>query len=242
MSKSEKTTLTREKFFKVAIIRLRDKSKSLGIHSVFSGFNEAFREHFKEDPIKVTQELAGAGKIETRFVKGGVMIYLPGEAPKLRGDVGKAALAKILNEPSEDNRGLVDSAVAHVAPGDPKLFPEGFVETSAPRESFEVAVPGSALQVDANLKNIVLNSARSFRYEAKNPSQAKYIVYAHRIGEKTVRVPKDNQVVFKAVTSYEHYCKEIREQSFNFLLSRTGTDAVAQVLSGEVAIRLGLKA
>ncbi len=39
--------LSHEEFVKRAIIKLRDISKSRGIHSVFSGFNQAFRIYFQ---------------------------------------------------------------------------------------------------------------------------------------------------------------------------------------------------
>jgi hypothetical protein len=53
-----------------------------GIHSVYSGFNEAFRKHFGTNPIEATSRLAAEGKIETRPFKGGAMLFLAGEAPK----------------------------------------------------------------------------------------------------------------------------------------------------------------
>jgi hypothetical protein len=84
--------LTHEEFFQEAIANLRTPGKSRGIHSVFSGFNQAFRDYFSEDPIAVTQRLAADGKIVTRPVKGGAMIYLPEEAPQQP----KSVLAKIL--------------------------------------------------------------------------------------------------------------------------------------------------
>ena len=53
-----------------------------GIHSVYSGFNEAFKKYFKdENPVDVTNKLAGEGKIVIRPVKGGVMLYMPEDAP-----------------------------------------------------------------------------------------------------------------------------------------------------------------
>jgi hypothetical protein len=53
-----------------------------GIHSVYSGFNEAFRKYFSTNPVEATSRLAAEGKIETRPFKGGAMLFLPGEAPK----------------------------------------------------------------------------------------------------------------------------------------------------------------
>lgn len=80
--------LNQEDFIKKAIVSLR-KDSYKGIHTVYSGFNEAFKKYFdNEDPIKATNKLAEEGKIVIRPVKGGVMLYLPEEAPtiKARGD------------------------------------------------------------------------------------------------------------------------------------------------------------
>jgi len=73
--------LTEEEFVTQAIRKLR-KDPYRGIHSVYSGFNEAFRKYFGTNPIEATSKLAAEGKIETRPFKGGMMLFLPGEAPK----------------------------------------------------------------------------------------------------------------------------------------------------------------
>jgi hypothetical protein len=72
--------LSQADFVRRAITTLR-KPPFKGIHSVYSGFNEAFRSYFADDPIKWTNQLAGEGVIEIRPARGGVMLYLPGEAP-----------------------------------------------------------------------------------------------------------------------------------------------------------------
>jgi hypothetical protein len=77
----EERKLTEEEFVLQAIRKLR-KEPYRGIHSVYSGFNEAFRKYFGINPVEVTSRLATEGKIETRPFKGGVMLFLPGEAPK----------------------------------------------------------------------------------------------------------------------------------------------------------------
>jgi uncharacterized alkaline shock family protein YloU len=73
--------LNEEEFVLQAIKKLR-KEPFRGIHSVYSGFNEAFRKYFGANPVETTSRLATEGKIETRPFKGGVMLFLPGEAPK----------------------------------------------------------------------------------------------------------------------------------------------------------------
>jgi hypothetical protein len=77
----EARKVTEEEFILQAIKRLR-KEPFRGIHSVFSGFNEAFRKYFGTNPVEATSRLADEKKIETRPFKGGMMLFLPGEAPK----------------------------------------------------------------------------------------------------------------------------------------------------------------
>lgn len=86
--------LSREEFVRKAIVSLR-KEGYKGIHTVFSGFNDAFKKYFEgENPVEVTNRLAQEGKIVIRPVKGGVMLYLPEEAPAPKG-LGDEALKKM---------------------------------------------------------------------------------------------------------------------------------------------------
>jgi len=86
--------LSKEEFVLRAIKTLRDPSKSKGIHSRFSGFSEAFRNYFGEDPRATTMAMEVKGLIEIRPARGGVMLYLKGEGPK---PAGVDALDKILS-------------------------------------------------------------------------------------------------------------------------------------------------
>ena len=87
--------LTQEEFVLRAIETLR-KGGYRGIHSVYSGFNEAFREHFGNgaDPVGTTTRMAKEGKIATMPVRGGVMLYKPEDAPESKSK-GTEALAKM---------------------------------------------------------------------------------------------------------------------------------------------------
>lgn len=86
--------LSHEEFIKKAIPSLR-KEGYKGIHTVYSGFNEAFKEYFGgDDPVKATNALAQKGHIVIRPVKGGVMLYLPEDASS-GGSTGKEALKKM---------------------------------------------------------------------------------------------------------------------------------------------------
>ena len=85
--------LSKEMFVTKAIESLR-KDNFKGIHSVYSGFNEAFKGYFVgEDPVQCTNGLAEEGKLVIRPVKGGVMLYMPDDAPQ--NSNGTDALAKM---------------------------------------------------------------------------------------------------------------------------------------------------
>ena len=86
--------LSHEEFIKKAIVSLR-KEGFKGIHTVYSGFNNAFKKYFAgENPVEVTNKLAQERKIVVRPVKGGVMLYLPEDAPVTR-DAADEALKKM---------------------------------------------------------------------------------------------------------------------------------------------------
>jgi hypothetical protein len=82
--------LSYEEFVKKAIVSLR-KEGYKGIHTVYSGFNEAFKRYFEgEDPVKITTQLSQEGKIVIRPVRGGVMLYLTEDAPTVKSQADEA--------------------------------------------------------------------------------------------------------------------------------------------------------
>lgn len=89
--------LSEEEFVFRAIERLH-KPKHNGIHTVYSGFNAAFREYFgkKSDPVSTTKQLAATGKLVIMLSRGGVVIYKKGEEPKLVPKHKDDILTKIL--------------------------------------------------------------------------------------------------------------------------------------------------
>ena len=91
MSQTEEKKFNEYDFVVRGIRKLR-KPPYKGIHSVYSGFNKAFKDYFNKNPVEVTNQLAEEGKIVIRPVRGGVMLYLPEDFPSSGGSV----LAKIL--------------------------------------------------------------------------------------------------------------------------------------------------
>ena len=91
MKEEPSDRMSEEEFIVRGIQRLR-KPPYKGIHSVYSGFNLAFKEYFGKNPIEVTQRMAQEGKIVIRPVRGGVMLYLPEDAPQPKKSVLEAIL------------------------------------------------------------------------------------------------------------------------------------------------------
>lgn len=86
--------LSHEEFIRKAIVSLR-KEGYKGIHTVYSGFNNAFKKYFEGDnPVEETNKLAKEGKLIIRPVKGGVMLYLPEDVTPQK-DIGDEALKKM---------------------------------------------------------------------------------------------------------------------------------------------------
>ncbi len=83
-----KAKIGHEEFVRLAVVKLRLENYK-GIHSVYSGFNDAFKAYFEgSNPIEATGELSRQGKLTLRPVKGGVMLYLPEDGPQYsRGDL-----------------------------------------------------------------------------------------------------------------------------------------------------------
>lgn len=91
--------LTEEEFARKAIVALRTSTKDgsrqyKGIHTRFSGFNEAWKAYFHTDPIEGVAKLVNAGVITGHPSKGGYTIGLPEDHPNLKAPA--VVLAKIL--------------------------------------------------------------------------------------------------------------------------------------------------
>ena len=74
---TKKSSISPEEFVLRAIVANK-KDGHKGLHTVWSGFNAAFRQHFGDtaDPIIVTTQMRKDQKIAVFLVKGGVLLYL----------------------------------------------------------------------------------------------------------------------------------------------------------------------
>ena len=94
--------LSPEEFTLKAIVRLR-REPYKGIHSVYSGFNAAFREYYPLlDPVDFTNQLAKDGKIVIRPTRGGVILY---KAEDISGSTNADnTLKRIMEDPDIEQK------------------------------------------------------------------------------------------------------------------------------------------
>ena len=73
-----------EQFVYACIAHVKSTTKYKGIHTVFGGLNVAIKRKFGVEPIPALQAMVDQGKLALRPVKGGVLLYLPQDAPEQR--------------------------------------------------------------------------------------------------------------------------------------------------------------
>jgi len=146
------------------------------------------------------------------------------------------------DQKSEDEKILLELVLAEIAPEGPKQFPDDFLDNKNCIDFYEIDLPGTPLQLAPQTQTIITSPKGYFRYRAKNPPEAKFILYAHKVGLKRIRIPADNLILFKAITNYEKYCDELMRKSFELILDFTYDERKAEVLVSEIAKRLDLRA
>ena len=87
-----------EDFVKNNIVGLREEGY-LGIHTLYSGFNEAFKKYYKgENPNEVLDKLSQGGKIIMIPVETGYMLYMPEDAPLTKQKADKLGYVEFIKK------------------------------------------------------------------------------------------------------------------------------------------------
>jgi len=143
-------------------------------------------------------------------------------------------------ESKSDEEEIIELILQEIAPDGPKRFPEDFIDDNC-TDFYEVELPGTQLHLATLSQTIITSPKGYFRYQAKNPPEAKYILYAHNVGSKKIRIPRDNLTLFKTVKAYEKYCDEMARRAFELFLEFTHNEYKSEDLTMEISRRLDLK-
>lgn len=128
-----------------------------------------------------------------------------------------------------ENDLFVEQIIKEVFPNVLKQFPDDFLENDH-IVFFELDVPGTELFIESYKNTLVVSENHHFVYPAKNPSEAKYIVYANQLGQKKIKIPTDNRQTFVAVSEYEKYVKTVLKECYDKLITKTKSEEQANII------------
>lgn len=142
--------------------------------------------------------------------------------------VAKQEVLRIVREALTGQTGEVDDPViASVLPDGPKAFPTDFLDgdigaTQAidlPEEqlTFRQLAGGAC----------VIESHFGFRLDVRNETEGMFIVYAHGRGARTLDFPKKMIHLFKAVTAYRSYLRDLWQDLYRAYGRECGDRAAA---------------
>lgn len=140
---------------------------------------------------------------------------------------------------SQEEQELTQMVIEEVLPNGPRDSPDDFLIDD--RELYEIEVSGTELHINPHSKTLVTSPKKYFRYQGKNPPEAKYIVYANKVGQKRIKIPKDNLTIFKVITSYERYVSDTIKRCFELFLDFTYGESKAEQLTEIVKEKLDLE-
>jgi len=151
------------------------------------------------------------------------------ELAKMRKKVKKA-------RPQRDIKKVKQEVVQEFLPDGPKQFPKDFLDSSLKKDKMkEVLLPNKPLRLGNYFfgeQEIITDSG--FVYKAKNPVEAKYLIYAQRTGISKVLVPFESMPLFKTVKNYENYLRNLHVEMAKVLLSRTLDQHIAESLLNQI--------
>jgi len=138
-------------------------------------------------------------------------------------------------------RDLVSQVASEVLANGVCSFPEDFLpERPGSVEFREIEVPPVKLRLAPHSKMKIVAPGLPFRYECKNPVEAAYILFAHRPGERCVRLPCGNLLLYRMVSDYRQYIRVLRDRILNRLAELTLDGERAAELARHVFRRVGL--
>lgn len=171
------------------------------------------------EQIQALVELMKQGEARLRALTGDEMPMFAVASTDRRSQ------SRIAPETSESgaHTSIVDDVINAVIPEGSKNFPDDFLDDSLDASAFkEVELPPDRLRlVSTTSRTQQLVSDSGFSYEARNPVEAKYILYIQLQGGTIARIPLKPFEVFKAVKSYEQYLRSLQQQLVDAYAQRT---------------------
>ena len=103
----------------------------------------------------------------------------------------------------------IEIVIEEILPQGLKEFPKDFINFVDLKETTEIRLPADGISLAPLTRVTLVGKKKSFRYDARNPSVALYVLYSNISGHKNIFLPCDNKIVFRIVKEYEKYLREI---------------------------------
>jgi len=137
------------------------------------------------------------------------------ELPKVRKKARKTKTKRDIEKLKED-------VIREILPEGVKKFPEDFWDVSIKRGKFkELDLLDQPLEISQPfLGEITISSKNEFTYKTRNPSEAKYLKYAHYNSAYRVKIPVEPIFILKTVSAYERYIRDLKNRLFEAFYNR----------------------
>jgi Transcriptional Coactivator p15 (PC4) len=133
-----------------------------------------------------------------------------------------------------------DAILAEIIPEGPKNFPGEFL-TSSQRGEQVIELPSEPIEVAQQADGkYVVRSDFGFCCAVRNVAEGNFILYSYLRGHRTVHVPREMIVVFKAVKAYENYLRELKHTLVQAYERKSGHRPMAEHQAREIFRSFGL--
>ncbi|MGR3310346.1 MAG: hypothetical protein ACUZ77_06180, partial [Candidatus Brocadiales bacterium] len=226
-------------------IRLFDKEISKRIHRAFDKLlTRPIKPIFEEVKEKDRQALdslvlKAMGLDPKKYLKP---IY-EGLCELVRERIELAGMRKRVKvaRTERDVEKIKDELLRKILPEGPKRFPEEFLPSLKREDLQEISMPASPRKLGQYFfgkQEVVFEDG--YTYKANSVEDAKFIIYAQKPDTFVVKVSKNHKATSKAVTAYEKYLRELKDEFFAAFFQRVHDHKQADSLTHRIFQELAL--
>ncbi|MGB3479837.1 MAG: N-6 DNA methylase [bacterium] len=166
------------------------------------------------------------------------LVYLVNERQNLGAMRKKRKKVRI----ERDIEKLKNEVVRKLLPDGIKQFPNEFLDIDLKSLQFrDIPICKEPLRLGNYLlgtQDVV--SDGGFYYEASSTDEARYLIYAQKPNTYIIKIPQNETLIRKAVTKYEKYLKDMKNQLFETFFKRTHDHKLADILTNQIFDDLGV--
>ena len=159
-----------------------------------------------------------------------------------RMNLGRARSQSRKGRPQKAASRALDDVLQDLLPDGPRRFPEDFWSAAARQGAFsEVSLPSEPLRSKGSMFGKEELSTESGEVIlARNPQEARYLLFAQANGLNIVRLPEKPVEVSRTVNDYTAYLRSLRSDLEKAFFSRTLQQALAESLARQAWKQLNL--